>query len=306
MLFRSHFPTIDPKDPYALTPEEQKVLEGLQLSFLNCDKLQHHVDFLYKKGAMYRYYNGVLMFHGCIPMEADGSFTQLEIYGVKCRGRSLFDRCEELVRQGRYSKDETLRRRGADFMWYLWCGSKSPLFGKDKMATFERYFLAEKETHVEEKGWFFKLRDKDDVTAERMADTVLDAFGVTGDNRHIINGHVPVHVKKGESPIKANGKLMVIDGGFAEPYHKETGIAGYTLVYHSREFELVQHEPFTNVDDAVREGRDIKSTTQIVATTGHRLHVADTDRGRELQQQIEDLRALLYAYRHGLITESKG
>ena len=168
------------------------------------------------------------------------------------------------------------------------------------MATFERYFLAEKETHVEEKGWFFKLREQ-----EKTADTILDAFGVEGPNRHIINGHVPVHVKKGETPIKANGKLMVIDGGVAEPYHKETGIAGYTLVYHSREFELVQHEPFTNVEDAIREGRDIKSTTQIVATVGHRLLVADTDRGKELKKQIADLRELLYAFRHGFIKEVK-
>ena len=192
------------------------------------------------------------------------------------------------------------REYAVDYFLYLWCGKDSCLFDKSKMATFERYFLADKETHVEAKGAFFRLRDK-----EETADTILDAFGVTGENRHIINGHVPVHVARGESPIRAGGKLMVIDGGFAEPYHKETGIAGYTLVYHSREFELVQHEPFTNVEDAVREGRDIKSNMQIVEHIGHRLLVADTDRGKELQAQIEDLRELLYAYRHGFIKEVK-
>src|SRR5574344_1623624 len=187
-----------------------------------------------------------------------------------------------------------------DYFLYLWCGKDSCLFDKAKMTTFERYFIAEEETHAEPKGAFFRLRDK-----EETADTILDALGVTGENRHIINGHVPVHVAKGESPIRANGKLMVIDGGFSEPYHKETGIAGYTLVYHSREFELVQHEPFTNVEDAVREGRDIKSNMQIVENIGRRLLVADTDRGRELQAQIGDLRELLYAYRHGFIKEVK-
>ena len=302
------FPTVGKDAPSEFTQEEKLLMERLHHSFRVSEKLQRHIRTLLTHGCMYAVYNNNLLFHASIPLNEDGSLREVELMpGVKCSGRLLLKRAGMLVRSAFASDTPKEEKQYAkDYFLYLWCGPDSCLFDKSKMATFERYFLAEKETHVEEKGWFFKLRDKDDVTAERMADTVLDAFGVTGDNRHIINGHVPVHVKKGESPIKANGKLMVIDGGFAEPYHKETGIAGYTLVYHSREFELVQHEPFTNVDDAVREGRDIKSTTQIVATTGHRLHVADTDRGRELQQQIEDLRALLYAYRHGLITESKG
>jgi fructose-1,6-bisphosphatase-3 len=193
-----------------------------------------------------------------------------------------------------------LRQYAKDFFLYLWCGKDSHLFDKSKMATFERYFLKDKETYKEEKGYYFQLRDSEDV-----CDRILDAFDVKGPNRHIINGHVPVHVAKGESPLRANGKLMVIDGGFSEPYHKETGIAGYTLVYHSRGFELVQHEPFNSTADAIKRGTDIKSTTQIVEMSQRRMRVADTDKGREIQQQIADLEQLLYAYRHGIIKENE-
>lgn len=305
-LLDNKFPTINASNPSEFTDEERQLMEKLHHSFKVSEKLRRHIRTLLTHGCMYAIYNNNLLFHASIPLNADGSLKEVEIIpGVKCSGRLLLKRTGMLVRSAFASDTPKEEKQYArDYFLYLWCGKDSCLFDKSKMATFERYFIAEKETHVEEKGWFFKLRDQDD-SAERMADTVLDAFGVTGPNRHIINGHVPVHVKKGESPIKANGKLMVIDGGFAEPYHKETGIAGYTLVYHSREFELVQHEPFTNVEDAIREGRDIKSSTQIVATTGHRLHVEDTDRGKELKKQIEDLRELLYAYRHGFITEVK-
>jgi fructose-1,6-bisphosphatase-3 len=196
--------------------------------------------------------------------------------------------------------DKDLRLFARDYFLYLWCGKDSPLFDKSKMATFERYFLSDKATFKEEKGNYFQLRD-----SEEICDRILDAFGVAGSNRHIINGHVPVHASKGENPIKANGKLMVIDGGFSEAYHKETGIAGYTLVYHSRGFQLVQHEPFMNVSDAIMRGLDIKSTTQLVELSAHRMRVADTDKGTELRSQIEDLRQLLYAYRHGIIKERK-
>lgn len=305
-LLDNKFPTVNASNPSEFTDEERLLMEKLHHSFKVSEKLRRHIRTLLTHGCMYAIYNNNLLFHASIPLNADGSLKEVEIIpGVKCSGRLLLKRTGMLVRSAFASDTPKEEKQYArDYFLYLWCGKDSCLFDKSKMATFERYFIAEKETHVEEKGWYFKLRDQDD-SAERMADTVLDAFGVTGPNRHIINGHVPVHVKKGESPIKANGKLMVIDGGFAEPYHKETGIAGYTLVYHSREFELVQHEPFTNVEDAIREGRDIKSSTQIVATTGHRLHVEDTDRGKELKKQIEDLRELLYAYRHGFITEVK-
>ncbi len=305
-LLDNKFPTVNASNPSEFTDEERQLMEKLHHSFKVSEKLRRHIRTLLTHGCMYAIYNNNLLFHASIPLNADGSLKEVEIIpGVKCSGRLLLKRTGMLVRSAFASDTPKEEKQYArDYFLYLWCGKDSCLFDKSKMATFERYFIAEKETHVEEKGWYFKLRDQDD-SAERMADTVLDAFGVTGPNRHIINGHVPVHVKKGESPIKANGKLMVIDGGFAEPYHKETGIAGYTLVYHSREFELVQHEPFINVEDAIREGRDIKSSTQIVATTGHRLHVEDTDRGKELKKQIEDLRELLYAYRHGFITEVK-
>lgn len=297
-----NFPTVNPNDPSAYTQEEELLMKKLHHSFRVSEKLQRHIKTILSHGCMYAIYNNNLLFHASIPLNEDGTLKEVELRpGEKYSGMSLFSETGHLVRSA-FANDTPAdeKQYAKDYFMYLWCGADSCLFDKAKMATFERYFLAEKETHVEEKGWFFKLRDQ-----EKTADTILDAFGVEGPNRHIINGHVPVHVKKGETPIKANGKLMVIDGGFAEPYHKETGIAGYTLVYHSREFELVQHEPFTNVEDAIREGRDIKSTTQIVATIGHRLLVADTDRGKELKKQIDDLRELLYAFRHGFIKEVK-
>ena len=193
-----------------------------------------------------------------------------------------------------------LKAYAKDYFLYLWCGKDSPLFDKSKMATFERYFLTDKETYKEEKGAYFRLRNNEDI-----CDRILDAFGVKGQNRHIINGHVPVHASKGENPIKAGGRLMVIDGGFSEAYHSETGIAGYTLIYHSRGFQLVQHEPFTSKKDAILRGTDIKSTTQIVEMSAHRMLVADTDTGERLREQINDLKELLHAYRHGIIKEKR-
>ena len=295
------FPTLDPADPYALTPGEQKVLEGLQLSFLNCEKLQRHVDFLYKKGAMYRYYNGCLMFHGCIPMNPDGSFSELEIYGVRCSGRSLFDRCEELVREGRFSRDKAERQRGADFMWYLWCGSKSPLFGKDKMATFERYFIADKKTHQETSDPYFTLA----YNAE-ACERVLDAFGIHDKDAVIVNGHIPVKIRKGESPIKVPGKLLIIDGGMSKAYQSVTGIAGYTLVSNSHQMYLSEHEPSVSEEETIHHNRDMDSRIIPVKTYARRLTIADTDDGRELAAQIEDLKLLLEAYRTGLIKQDKG
>ena len=193
------------------------------------------------------------------------------------------------------------RKYARDYFWYLWCGPDSPLFGKDRMTTFERYFLTDKSMHTEQKGYYFQYRNDPEV-----CDRILDAFGAQGTYRHIINGHVPVHVTRGENPSKAGGKLMVIDGGFSRAYHQTTGIAGYTLVYHSRGFQLIQHEPFTSTKEAIRNGSDIKSSTQIVEMTGHRMRVRDTDKGREIQAQIDDLRNLVYAYRHGLIKEQQG
>jgi len=229
----------------------------------------------------------------------------VEIYpGKKYSGKDLMHNIGMMIRAAfnpnSSPSDEYPRNYARDYFLYLWCGKNSPLFDKSKMATFERYFLKDKETYKEEKGNYFKLRD-----SEEVCDRILDAFEVKGENRHIINGHVPVHASKGENPIKAGGKLMVIDGGFSEAYHSETGIAGYTLVYHSRGFQLVQHAPFTSAREAIVNGTDIKSTTQIVEMSAHRMLVADTDKGEELRAQIADLKELLYAYRHGIITEKR-
>lgn len=301
-LIDSHFPTVDPSNPLAFTEEEDILIKKLHHSFRVSEKLQRHMRTILSHGCMYAIYNNNLLFHASVPLNDDGTLKEVEIMpGKRYSGKELLKNTGMIIRsafQNDTPKEE--KQYAKDYFLYLWCGKDSCLFDKSKMATFERYFIKEKETHNEEKGTFFRLRND-----EHAVDTILDAFGVVGDNRHIINGHVPVHVAKGESPIKANGKLMVIDGGFAEPYHKETGIAGYTLVYHSRGFQLVQHEPFTSAQDAVVRGTDIKSTMQIVETSGHRMLVADTDRGTELKQQINDLKELLYAYRHGYIKENK-
>ena len=297
-----NFPTIDPDNPNALTRDEQELMDKLHHSFTVCEKLRKHIRTLLSHGCMYAIYNSNLLFHASIPLNDDGTLKEVELYkGQRYSGLELMQNTGMMIRSAFESDSEPDERRFAiDYFLYLWCGKDSPLFDKSKMATFERYFLTDKETYKEEKGNYFKLRDD-----EAICDSILDAFGVTGSNRHIINGHVPVHASKGENPIKANGKLMVIDGGFSEAYHKETGIAGYTLVYHSRGFQLVQHEPFTSAADAVRRGTDIVSTTQIVEMSTHRMLVADTDRGADLRAQISDLKQLLYAYRHGIIKEKR-
>jgi fructose-1,6-bisphosphatase-3 len=297
------FPTIAGNDSYiTLTPEEDDLMKRLHHSFTVNEKLRKHIKLIFSHGCMYSIVNHNLLFHASCPLNADGSLKEVELYnGKKYCGKDLMHHTGMLIRsafQGDTNPEE--RDYGIDYFLYLWCGPDSILFDKSKMATFERYFIADKATHKEEKGNFFKLRDDEDI-----CDQILDAFGVEGPNRHIINGHVPIHAADGENPIKANGKLMVIDGGFSQAYHKTTGIAGYTLVYHSRGFQLVQHEPFTSEEDAVKRGIDIKSTTQIVEMTAQRMLVADTDIGTELKKQVADLRELLYAYRHGFIKEKR-
>ena len=301
-LTSNEFPTIDPNNPLELTPEEKMLAKRLRHSFKVSEKLQRHVRLLLQHGCMYAIYNNNLLFHASVPLNDDATLKEVEVFpGQTLSGRKLMHNIGMLVRTA-YQKDAEPEEReyAIDYFLYLWCGPDSPLFDKSKMATFERYFIAEKETHKEKKGNYFTLRDN-----EAVVDSILDAFDVKGENRHIINGHVPVHVANGENPIKANGKLMVIDGGFSEAYHKETGIAGYTLVYHSRGFQLVQHEPFSSAMDAIRTGRDIKSTTQIIEMSSHRMLVADTDKGVELNKQVADLEELLYAYRHGIIKEAE-
>ena len=296
------FPTIDPQNPDKLTPEEEQLLEKLRHSFAVSEKLHKHISTILSHGCMYAIYNSNLLFHASIPLNNDGTLKSVELYkGERYSGLELMQRIGMLIRSAFASDtDKEEHDYAVDYFLYLWCGTDSPLFDKSKMATFERYFLTDRDTYKEEKGNYFKLRDNAEV-----CDRILDAFGVSGSNRQIINGHVPVHASKGENPIKAGGRLMVIDGGFSEAYHKETGIAGYTLVYHSRGFQLVQHEPFTSAQDAINRGTDIKSTTQIVEMSAHRMLVADTDKGVELKSQINDLKELLYAYRHGYIKEKR-
>ncbi len=301
-----NFPTIDPSHPNALTPEEVTLMEKLHHSFRISEKLHKHIRTLLSHGCMYTITNSNLLFHASIPLNNDGTLKTVEIYpGKQFFGKDLMHNLGMMIRAAFESGiDKELqvfpRDYARDYFLYLWCGTDSPLFDKSKMATFERYFLCDKETYKEEKGNYFKLRDSAEI-----CDHILDAFGVKGENRHIINGHVPVHASKGENPIKAGGRLMVIDGGFSEAYHNETGIAGYTLVYHSRGFQLVQHEPFTSARDAIVRETDIKSTTQIVEMSSHRMLVADTDKGEELKAQVADLKKLLHAYRHGILKEKR-
>ena len=313
-----HFPTVSHAAANSslftlhssLTEEESALMQKLHHSFRVSEKLRKHIRTILSHGCMYNICNQNLLFHASVPLNDDGTLKDVEILGKKYQGRDLMQYIGQLVRAA-YQSDTPadLKAYARDYFLYLWCGKDSPLFDKSKMATFERYFLTDRETYHEEKGNYFRLRDSQEV-----CDRILDAFGVNlqssifnlqSTSRHIINGHVPVHAGAGENPIKAGGRLMVIDGGFSEAYHKETGIAGYTLVYHSRGFQLVQHEPFTSTQDAILRGTDIKSTTQIVEMSTHRMLVADTDKGAELRRQISELKDLLYAYRHGIIKEKR-
>lgn len=295
-----HLPTVDPKNPYRLTPEEHKLMEKLIHSFQVSDKLKRHIGVLLSHGCMYGIYNSNLLFHASIPLNEDGSLKEVDILGKKYKGRDLFHNMGMLMRAAFNADTPPAEKNYArDYYLYIWCGKDSPLFDKSKMATFERYFIADKATHVEEKGYYYKYRDN-----RETCEAILDAFGVTGPHRHIINGHVPVKAGEGENPIKADGRLMVIDGGFSKAYRSTTGIAGYTLVYHSRGFDLVQHEPFTSAEEAVKNGTDIKGTTRIVELNSKRLLVSDTDKGKVLAAQVQELRELMYAYRHGMIKEN--
>ncbi len=298
-LTDSSLPTIDPSDPYRLTKEESELMDKVARSFFVSDRLKRHVTCLLAHGSIYSVCNSNLLFHASVPLNEDGSLREVEVGGTLVKGRELLTKVEQIIRTAFDDSGEPEERSFAlDYFWYLWGGADSPLFDKSKMATIERYLIADKTTHVEGKGWYYKLRNSADV-----CDRLLDEFGVQGEHRHIINGHVPVRVGNGENPVKADGRLMVIDGGFAKAYHNTTGIAGYTLVYHSRGFELVQHEHFTSTEEAVRNGTDIHSTTQIVEMTGRRAMVKDTDIGRQLRVQIADLEHLLRAYRKGIIKE---
>ncbi len=298
-LLDTHLPTIDPQNPYELSEKEHAVMEKLSLSFKNSERLQSHVRFLFSKGSMYLTYNNNLLYHGCIPMTKNGRMRHFTLDGNKHSPREFMDRLEQLARQGYFINDEPAKKQyGLDTMWYLWSGSQSPLFGKDKMATFERYFIEDPETHREEMNPYYDHRTK-----EKVIDDILEEFGINPDEGHVINGHVPVKVTKGESPEKAGGKLLVIDGGFAKAYQEQTGIAGYTLIYNSYGLILAAHQPFESTQKAIEEEIDIHSKTRILERNNQRIRVCDTDNGQEIQRKIDDLQKLLEAYRSGLIKE---
>ncbi len=292
------FPTVDPADPYRLSPEEEQVVERLRHAFMDCEKLQRHVRFLFSKGSLYKIHNSNLLYHGCVPMDEEGNFLKVNVYGKEYSGRGLYDVLDSYARKAYYSKDKEEAGRGRDMIWYIWSGPKSPVFGKDKMATFERYFLEDKETHKENKNSYYRLMDDEDTL-----NRILAEFGLNTATSHIINGHVPVELKKGETPIKCGGKLLIIDGGFSRAYQSKTGIAGYTLVGNSHGLSLIAHEPFESKEAAIRKETDIISDSIIVETAPNRIRVEDTDIGAELKESIRYLEKLLAAYMDGSVIE---
>lgn len=297
-LADGYFPTIDPKDPYKLTEEEQDVVNRLCSSFLHCEKLQTHVQLLLKKGSMYKTYNGNLLYHGCVPMNEDGTFAKVNIYGKEYSGKALFDVLESYVRKAFFSRDSLEKRKGMDIMWYIWTAKYSPLYGRQKMATFERYFVDDEDLKVEAKNCYYNM-----INEPKIADMILKEFGLEGEQVHIINGHVPVHRMRGESPVKCDGKVIVIDGGFSKAYRRRTGIAGYTLIYNSYGLTLTAHEPFVSSEEAIRDEIDIVSKREAVEFMEKRILVGDTDSGVKMKEKIEELKLLIKVYQSGELAE---
>ena len=295
----TNFPTIDKNNPFSLTKQEKEIIDRLKSSFINSEKLIEHVTFLYSKGHMYQQYNDNLLYHGCIPLKENGEFDEVEVMGNKYFGMELMNQMENIAHRAFFSKDNSSNQDDIDYMWYLWCGPKSPLFGKDKVATFERYFIDEKNTHKEIKNPYYRFQSD-----ESTCDMILKNFNLSTRDGHIINGHVPVKAKDGESPVRANGKLIVIDGGFAKSYQKSTGLAGYTLTYNSHGLVLAANEPFESKNKAIVHGLDIKSQTILKQDAKDRKRVKDTDIGKSLYSQITDLKLLLKAYIDGDLKEN--
>ena len=295
-----NFPTIDPADPFRLTNEEQSLMESLRSSFLHSEKLQRHVRFLYSKGSMYLVYNNNLLYHGCIPMTDSGEFREVTLKGEKVSGRRLLDKAEQIAREGFFGRNGSPEKSyGEDFLWFLWCGRYSPVYGKNKMTTFERYFIDDESTHTEIKDPYYEQSKQLSVCKK-----ILTEFGIDPDSfSHIINGHVPVKIKKGESPVKADGKLLVIDGGLSRAYQSQTGIAGYTLIFNSHGLQLSEHDAFESVESAIKEEKDIYSSLDNIAAAPKRILVEDTDMGKAWQERIKALSALADAYRKGIIRE---
>ena len=299
-MLDTDFPTVDPKDPYALTPQEDALFNTLTRSFRHGETLQRHVRFLYSKGSLYRVYNGNLLFHGCIPMAADGRLLSFSVGCKDLSGKEFLDYADLTARRAYYNRPGSPERQfGMDFLWWLWCGRNSPIFGRDRMTTFERRFVEDESTHTETKNAYYTLYNDPAV-----CEGILREFGLEESHSHIINGHVPVKSRKGESPVKGGGRLIVIDGGFCKAYQKTTGIAGYTLIYNSACFRLVAHQPFAGREEAIRKNWDITSTSQIFDRLERRATIHDTDNGRRMQDQVDDLLDLLRAYRSGAIVES--
>ncbi|MFI3206806.1 MAG: fructose-1,6-bisphosphatase, partial [Clostridia bacterium] len=295
-LLDTNFPTVDFSEPYKLTEAETIIIERLKSAFKHSEKLQNHVEFLLNKGGLYKVYNGNLLFHGCVPMDENAEFSKINIYGKTCKGKALYDTLESYARKAFFAINKEERYKGRDILWWIWCNKNSPLFGKEKMTNFERYFIAEKETHKELKNNYYL-----NIENETMVNMILKEFGLCENTSHIINGHVPVLQKKGESPVKCNGKVFVIDGGFAKAYQSATGIAGYTLIFNSYGLILVAHEPFISSEDAVENESDIVSHTVMIEKMPNRLSVGDTDKGLVLKERIAELEELLIAYRSGEI-----
>lgn len=298
ILKDTNFPTIDKTNPYKLTEAEKELMQSLRSSFIHSEKLQRHIKFLYAKGSMYLVANNNLLYHGCIPMDEQGNFASYEIFGEKVSGKKLLDRAEQVARMGYFGTAHSVEKRyGQDFLWYLWCGAGSPVYGKSKMTSFERYFIDDKTTWTEVKDPYYEHINNADV-----CDRVLAEFGVNPEDfAHIINGHVPVRIKRGEKPIRANGKLLVIDGGLSRAYHEKTGIAGYTLLFNSHGLLLSEHETFESVKTAIKYDDDIHSSLEVVEYAPQRLLVKDTDTGKELKKRIDDLHALVGAMKTGII-----
>lgn len=297
----THFPTVNPDNPLELNKEEVVLLNKLKNSFMNSEKLQRHLKFLLNKGSMYLKCNSNLLYHGCIPLDSEGGLAEVKIDGISYKGKSYFDKIEAIIRESFFNRENNEKdKRNRDFIWYLWCGKNSPLFGKDIMRTFERYFIDDKKIHKENKNPYYEFINK-----KEKCEMILREFGLNPENSHIINGHVPVKVKEGESPVKADGKLFMIDGGFSKAYRKTTGIAGYTLVYNSYGIKIISLAPFESQEKAIKEGADILSSTVVFDEIREITKVKDTDIGKELQKQIDDLKKLLISYKTGLIKQKE-
>ncbi len=298
-LLDCNLPTVDPADPYRLSPEEAALMEQLARSFRKSQRLQRHLRCLYQHGSLFLCRNNFLLYHAAIPMTQEGEFQEVDVCGKRVKGRRLMERVDEVIRDAYYGKGKTSTYPDSlDYMWYLWCGYGSPLYNKDKMTTFERYFIADKTLQTEKKGAYYELANRRDI-----CEKILAEFGISAAEGRIVNGHIPVRTIKGETPMRAEGKRFVIDGGFSKPYQEKTGIAGYTLIYNSHGIQLVEHEMFESRQEAIRSGADIHTRIELQVFTNRRMLVGDTDLGKQLQEQVSNLKNLVLAYENGIIRE---